>query len=299
MKKHLVSAAVIMLALMIIPASAEAKKPEKNNNGKSKSNSSFYSETKTDEASLDVLDGTEEVIEAEELTSEVEISGKGNDKKNEKKALKEAFKTERKEEKAVLKAARKALYSEEEWSQGLKLQSEINEDPELRALSLDSVIILDKPVKFDTPPVIKSGRTLIPVRGVAASLGADVAWNAETNTVTITKGDNVIEFVINDDMMKINGQSKKLDVPAQIVNRRTVVPLRALIESMNLGVEWDKDTETVVISEEPVTEEPAVDEPAAEEPIVEEPVVDEPAVEETVVEEPVVEEPIAEEVVVS
>ncbi len=270
MKKHLVSAAVIMLALIIMPASAEAKKPDKNNNGQSKSNSSLYSETKTDEVSLDVLDETEEVDEAEELTSEIENSGKGNDKKSEQKALKEAFKTERKEVKAALKAARKGLYSEEEWNEGLKLQSEINEDPELRALSLDSVIILDKPVKFDTPPVIKSGRTLIPVRGVAASLGAEVAWNAETNTVTITKGDNVIEFVINDDMMKINGKSKKLDVPAQIVNKRTVVPLRALIESMDLGVEWDETTETVVISEEPVVEEPVVKEPEVKESVTDE-----------------------------
>ena len=272
MKKHLVSAAVIMLALIIMPVSAEAKKPEKNNNGQSKSSSSLYSEPKTDEVSLDVVEQDEEV------TTEVENSIKGNAKKSEIKALKETFKTERKEDKAALKAARKSLYSTEEWSEGLKLQSEINEDPELRALSLDSIIILDKPVKFDTPPVIKSGRTLIPVRGVAASLGAEVAWNAETNTVTITKGDKVIEFVINDDMMKINGKSKKLDVPAQIVNKRTVVPLRALIESMDLGVEWDETTETVVISEEPVVEEPVVEEPAIEEPVVVEPAAEEPVI---------------------
>ena len=295
MKKHLVSAALIMLALIIIPASAEAKQPEKENKGKSKPISALNSETKTDEVSLNILNETGEVIEAEEVTTEVEEVStetentvKGNQKNVEKKALKEAFKTERKEVKATLKAARKSLYSQEEWTQGLKLQSEINEDPQLRALSLDSIIILDKPVKFDTPPVIKSGRTLIPVRGVAASLGADVAWNAETNTVTITKGDKVIEFQINNEMMKINGKSKKLDVPAQIVNKRTVVPLRALIESMDLGVEWDETTETVVISDDPVVTEPVVAEPVVTEPVVTEPVVAPPVVLDPIIVEPVI-----------
>lgn len=39
---------------------------------------------------------------------------------------------------------------------------------------------------LDTSPVIKDGRTLVPVRAIAESYGAQVGWDAQTRTVTIT-----------------------------------------------------------------------------------------------------------------
>lgn len=272
MKKYFVSTAALMLALIIIPSSAQAVKPDKN-----------------DQQGANLAQNAKKIsidIQTED-TDNVNDSGKnsapGRIKKSEKEILKQSSKEQIKQEKLALKAERKSLYTAEEWSEGLKLQAELNKVKDLRALSLDSIIIVDKPVKFDTPPVIKSGRTLIPVRGVAASLGADVAWNAATNTVTITKGDTIIEFKIDDEMMTINGKSKKLEVPAQIVNKRTVVPLRALIESMGLGVDWDADTETIVIIDEPITENPVIEEPVTEEAITEELIIAPIVIEEPVI----------------
>ncbi len=167
----------------------------------------------------------------------------------EKEALKDTLKQQIEQEKSNLKSTRRTLYSDDEWREGLRLQTVLNNSGNLRALPLNSIIILDKPVKFDTPPVIKSGRTLIPVNAVASSLGAQVSWDDDDKKVIIIKGNDVIEFEINDDSMKVNGRSVNLEVPAQIINNRTVIPLRALIESMDLDVEWDAVTETIVISE--------------------------------------------------
>ncbi|MCC8015087.1 MAG: hypothetical protein LIO87_07810, partial [Eubacterium sp.] len=40
----------------------------------------------------------------------------------------------------------------------------------------------------DVSPVISDGRTLVPLRFLAESLGFEVEWNAETQEITITKG---------------------------------------------------------------------------------------------------------------
>ncbi|PIU54746.1 MAG: hypothetical protein COS89_09205 [Deltaproteobacteria bacterium CG07_land_8_20_14_0_80_38_7] len=40
--------------------------------------------------------------------------------------------------------------------------------------------------KLDQPPVIKDGRTMVPIRFISEALGATVDWNNLTNTITIT-----------------------------------------------------------------------------------------------------------------
>ena len=47
----------------------------------------------------------------------------------------------------------------------------------------------------------------------------------------------------------MDGVSKELDVPAQIVNNRTLVPVRAVSEAFDCEVGWDGITQTVIITE--------------------------------------------------
>ncbi|MEW6172321.1 MAG: copper amine oxidase N-terminal domain-containing protein [Bacillota bacterium] len=42
------------------------------------------------------------------------------------------------------------------------------------------------PVYLDVPPKIVNGRTLAPFRFVSEALGADVSWDGDTQTVTVT-----------------------------------------------------------------------------------------------------------------
>lgn len=50
------------------------------------------------------------------------------------------------------------------------------------------VIIDIKNVKFDVPPTIVNGRTLVPLRAIFEALGATVEWDDATQTVTSEKG---------------------------------------------------------------------------------------------------------------
>ena len=122
------------------------------------------------------------------------------------------------------------------------------------------VIVNGELIQFDVPPVIKQNRTLIPVRAVANALGASVEWDRETNDVTVTKAvysnvemniETIIKVVIDLDTGKFykDGVEVDFDVPAQVINNRTVVPIRFLAEIFGMKVDWDKDLDGVVVDE--------------------------------------------------
>ncbi|WP_429843292.1 copper amine oxidase N-terminal domain-containing protein [Brevibacillus sp. FIR094] len=101
----------------------------------------------------------------------------------------------------------------------------------------------------DQAPIISQGRTLVPIRPIAESLGFEVKWNEQTRTVTINKGKDNIRLVVTQKIANKNGQTINLDVPAQIVNKRTVVPVRFIAEALSYKVEWDPKTQTVFIAD--------------------------------------------------
>lgn len=94
---------------------------------------------------------------------------------------------------------------------------------------------------------IVEGRTLVPLRAIFEALGASVEWNGETKTVTSVLDETEIKLTIGEKALYKNGETVELDVPAQIMNGRTMVPVRAISESFGVNVKWDKDTRTVVL----------------------------------------------------
>lgn len=154
-----------------------------------------------------------------------------------------------------------------------------------------------KHVGFDVPPVIKEGRTLIPVRAITEALGGTVDWNSEDYIVTITSPDGLIkiEFFLKDlyedkndndvfdegDLMVTPGgtiiiydkdgddwvQREELgrtDVLPGLINNRTFVPLRFIAETFGLKVGYDPDTGDIDIDDpdEDPDEDPEVVEPS-------------------------------------
>lgn len=97
-------------------------------------------------------------------------------------------------------------------------------------------------------PFKKDGRTLVPVRFICESLGADIKYNSVDSKVTITFKDKEISLVLGNSEMLVNGKAIKLDVPAQSENRRMFIPLRALVEAMGKNLFWD-NSGLIVISD--------------------------------------------------
>ena len=102
----------------------------------------------------------------------------------------------------------------------------------------------------DQPPVIINGRTLVPLRAIFEALGAEVTWEADTQTVTASRNGIKIFLRIGSDKMYINNVEKILDVEAQLINSKTMVPLRAISESFGCDVSWNDSERTVTLVEQ-------------------------------------------------
>ena len=93
-------------------------------------------------------------------------------------------------------------------------------------------------IEFDQPAIISENRTLVPFRKIFEVLGADVDWIGETRTAVSQKDGKVISITIGSNELYINNEPVYLDVPARIINNRTLVPLRAISEAYECKVEW-------------------------------------------------------------
>ncbi len=113
-----------------------------------------------------------------------------------------------------------------------------------------SVFIDGKRISFngDQPPEIIEGRTLVPLRRIFEKLGVSVYWDDATQTITGKKGPDEIRLAIGDKTAYINGVATTLDVPAQLLNSRTMVPVRFIAESLGCTVDWDEAAQRVTIT---------------------------------------------------
>ncbi|MCX8094999.1 MAG: stalk domain-containing protein [Caldisericia bacterium] len=99
-----------------------------------------------------------------------------------------------------------------------------------------------------TVPVIVKGRTLVPIRAIIEEMGGTIEWNGNERKVIIKLKDTTIELWIDKKSARVNGTSKQLDVPPQIINGRTMLPLRFVTEELGCVVEWDGNTKTITIN---------------------------------------------------
>ncbi len=98
-------------------------------------------------------------------------------------------------------------------------------------------------------PEIVNDSTLVPLRAIFEAMSAGVTWNDTTKTVLATRGTVNISLAIGDYTLYKNGEAIKLEVPAQLINDRTMVPVRVIAESFGANVQWDGNGRTVIITE--------------------------------------------------
>ncbi|MDD4843600.1 MAG: stalk domain-containing protein [Anaerotignum sp.] len=102
------------------------------------------------------------------------------------------------------------------------------------------VYVDSQAVSFDQAPIIIDDRTLVPMRAIFQALGSEVSWYEPTKTVTSTKDGDTFVLVIGQTGLYKNGQLVyTMDVPARIINDRTMVPVRAIAEAFDAEVNWD------------------------------------------------------------
>jgi len=106
---------------------------------------------------------------------------------------------------------------------------------------------------LDSPPIIKNSRTLLPIRPIVEALGGSVSWDGNEKKVTVTLGSTTIELWIGKNTARVNGTDTPIDstnskVVPEIINGRTMLPLRFVTENLGCQLQWDPNTQTISIT---------------------------------------------------
>ncbi len=115
----------------------------------------------------------------------------------------------------------------------------------LKKLGVNSVFLKGTSFKFDVPPVIKEGRTLVPLRALAEGMGAVVQWDPITQKVTVVYEGKTLVFQLGDKNAWINGKQATMEVAAESMDSRTMVPIRFIAEVLGLKVSWHPGEQTI------------------------------------------------------
>ncbi|OHW62361.1 hypothetical protein EUAN_09240 [Andreesenia angusta] len=123
---------------------------------------------------------------------------------------------------------------------------------ENKGVSVISVedIVSRRSIKFDTPPVIKENRTLVPVRAISEGFKAQVEWLPETKEVVIKKDDKTIVLKLGSNIALVNGIEKEIDSEAQAFSSRTYVPLRFIAEELGTKISYVKETGKIELDDD-------------------------------------------------
>lgn len=106
----------------------------------------------------------------------------------------------------------------------------------------------------DVKPVIIDGITYVPIRDVFEDMGFDVQWYENVKTVELKNDAYVIDLMIESNKLivfkcKSDFSIRELKNPVKIINGRTMLPLREILESVNYSLEWDAETKTTFITD--------------------------------------------------
>ncbi|WP_432400428.1 carboxypeptidase regulatory-like domain-containing protein [Wukongibacter sp. M2B1] len=108
-------------------------------------------------------------------------------------------------------------------------------------------------VEFDNltgyPFIDENDRTLVPLRKVLESFGAQVQWDNDKKLVYVTKNNNTVYIPANESYIIVNDKKVAIDSKAIIKNEKTYCPIRAIVEGLGGAVIWDEETNSIVIKD--------------------------------------------------
>lgn len=109
----------------------------------------------------------------------------------------------------------------------------------------DNSILID-PENINIVPILQQGRVMLPIRAVVEAMEGTVMWQGDNQSVIIEAWKRTVEIPVGSETIFVNGEPRSFDVPAEVVDGRTRVPIRHL-ESLGCEVEWRNEIRGVCI----------------------------------------------------
>ncbi len=139
----------------------------------------------------------------------------------------------------------------------------------------------------DVDPMIVQGRTMVPIRAISEGLGMQVEWIKELRVVQIFTGKTSHITIppltdrnsVSAPLIFVDDVQLPSDVDPVIIQNRTMVPVRVIVEYLGMKVDWDETTRHVYIKRpEPPPVELEIPTPDPDPPQIEEPLPEVPEV---------------------
>lgn len=134
------------------------------------------------------------------------------------------------------------------------------------------IVLNGQPVAVNSatgmPYIDSSSRVMVPLRVVLEKAGAHVTYDNANRLAIVTTESKEILVPIDRGFVVVNGTNRPNDAPARIVNGRTYLPIRIVMEALGYTVSWDSAGNRVVIVSGADTETP-VPPVVTEAPVVE------------------------------
>jgi hypothetical protein len=110
---------------------------------------------------------------------------------------------------------------------------------------------------MDTAPYVKENRTYLPIRYIGYALGINdrnIIWDGANFTVTLMKGNKVVQLKIGHQAILINGAAINMDVAPEIgPGNRTMLPTAFVAQAFGASATWNTATQSIIISYDPQT----------------------------------------------
>lgn len=107
-------------------------------------------------------------------------------------------------------------------------------------------------VKFTSelgqPFIDENSRTQVPLRAVMEAFDCNVDWDNDARIASVKSGSTEVKVPIDARYILVNDRVVENDTAAVIINDRTYLPIRAVLEAFGAGVAWDNDKRTVIVN---------------------------------------------------
>ncbi len=101
------------------------------------------------------------------------------------------------------------------------------------------VYVNGRRVKLERQPVIEAGRMLLPVKPLLRAMGANVAWDAGTQTMTATMGTHSVAVTVGKAQIMVSNATQTMEQPARMLDGQLFAPARAIVEGLGGKIHWD------------------------------------------------------------
>ncbi|MCX7747678.1 MAG: copper amine oxidase N-terminal domain-containing protein [Clostridia bacterium] len=112
-----------------------------------------------------------------------------------------------------------------------------------------SLVMGDKILDLDTHPVKVDEMVLVPVREISKEVGAKVRWS-KNGEFEVLKDDIKVKYKTGSIDVDVNGEQRVLEYPATVMEGKAFVPAGFFGESLGIDIEFDEDTNSVIIGNE-------------------------------------------------